>query len=171
MSWIRVACIEVSGDPVAQPRPRAFVRPNGKASVMDNGKSRPWKALIIGTAAFLKVPRELTGPIRLRILYLLPRPQRLLRPSSPYGLVPHVNVPDIDNLDKAVMDALSDYGVWKDDRQVCQLVSSKWYHGRTGKPGATVVIDQLEAGAATDDNWEDVVGSLLGEQIAIGGTQ
>jgi Holliday junction resolvase RusA-like endonuclease len=170
VSWRRVACFEVSGDPVAQPRPRAYVRPDGKASVHDNQKSRPWKAVIIGTATFERVPRGLTGPIRLQIWFMLPRPKRLLRPSSPYGLIPHVNVPDIDNLDKAVMDALSEYGVWNDDRQVCQLVSSKWYRGREKKPGATIVVDRLDEDSATQDDWEDVVGSLMREPVVLGGT-
>lgn len=171
MKWSLVASIEVSGAPVPQPRPRAYVRPNGKASVLDNGRSRPWKAAIIAMATFNRVPREISDPVRLRILYLMPRPQRLMRPSSPYGLVPHVNVPDIDNLDKAVMDALSEYRVWMDDRQVFQLVSSKWYHGRDGKPGAIVAIERLESGPDTDDNWEDVFSGLAEELSLPGGAQ
>lgn len=143
MTWETVAELKVSGEPIAQPRPRAFVGTNGKAAVYDKGKASPWRDRVHVAASIGEVPKGLTGPIRLGLLFELPRPKRLRKGTSPCGLVPHTNVPDIDNLAKAVMDALSVYGVWKDDRQVHALFASKWYVGMSTTEGVTIKIERL----------------------------
>jgi Holliday junction resolvase RusA-like endonuclease len=54
----------------------------------------------------------------------------------------HIAKPDLDNLAKAVMDAISDLGtIWRDDSQVAALRMSKMYTGCGG--GCTVVIKPL----------------------------
>jgi Holliday junction resolvase RusA-like endonuclease len=138
--WRFLGELTVCAKPVAQSRPRAYVRPNGKAGVHDDGKSRGWKAAIIGQAMRVRLPRGIAAPIRLDVTFELPRPKRLGAGANE----PHVNVPDLDNLLKAVMDALSEYGVWKDDRQVAEIRASKWYHAAGGTPLAVVVIDRME---------------------------
>lgn len=125
--WELVGILTVKGEPVAQPRPRAYVRPNGKAGTYDNGRARGWKREIQLAAARAKLPRRLVGPIRLEINFFLGRPARLKTKSSPAEPIPHTNVPDIDNLTKAVMDALNEYGLWRDDRQVAELCAYKRY--------------------------------------------
>lgn len=137
--WCFVAELAVFGAPVGQPRPRAYVRPSGKAGTFDDGKARPWKAAIVGEAMRARLPRELAGPIRLDVSFEMPRPKRL---GKRYR-VRHVNVPDLDNLLKAVMDALGEYGLWKDDRQVAEVRATKWYHDAGAQPHAVVVIDEL----------------------------
>jgi crossover junction endodeoxyribonuclease RusA len=136
--WAFVGELRIRGLPVAQSRPRAYVRPSGKGGVYDDGKSRGWKSEVIGEAMRSKLPRGITGPIRLFVSFEMPRPKRLKEAQAS----PHVNVPDLDNLLKAVMDALSEYGVWKDDRQVVEFSASKWYHRDGGEPHALVVIDK-----------------------------
>ena len=39
----------------------------------------------------------------------------------------HTKRPDLDNLNKAILDAIGDANLWKDDSLVCELVSSKHY--------------------------------------------
>ena len=146
--WNLVGMIHVSGEPKPQPRPRAFVRPNGKAGTYDNGKAKAWKQEIIVEAIRAKFPKRLVGPIRLQAEFYLPRPERLRKKDSPTEAVPHINVPDIDNLLKAVMDALSVYGLWKDDRQVAEVAAYKRYVGldvrQWNGPHAVIEISQME---------------------------
>lgn len=60
-----------------------------------------------------------------------------LRTEAP---VWHTGKPDTDNLLKAVMDALTQLGVWKDDAQVCEVHSLKQY---AAEPGAKITISVL----------------------------
>ena len=54
--WTFAGELTVWGVPVGQPRPRAYVRPNGKAGTFDDGKARPWKAAIAGEAMRARLP-------------------------------------------------------------------------------------------------------------------
>ena len=48
---------------------------------------------------------------------------------------------DVDKLARAVLDALTDAALWKDDSQVAQLVAEKrWYDGRLGA-GVHVTVE------------------------------
>ena len=73
----------------------------------------------------------MTGPIRLQLDFFLPRPKAHLdkhgwpKPKSP---VWHPKKPDLDNLIKAVTDAITDtQRVWLDDSQVYQITATKTY--------------------------------------------
>jgi len=63
-----------------------------------------------------------TGPVRVRLCFALPRPQRLSRQASRS----HVKRPDVDKLARAALDALTGV-LWKDDSQVCSLTAIKTY--------------------------------------------
>ena len=54
----------------------------------------------------------------------------------------HIKRPDLDNLNKAVLDAFGDAGLIKNDSQVVTLVSRKVY--TTGQQGALIKIEGLE---------------------------
>jgi Holliday junction resolvase RusA-like endonuclease len=75
----------------------------------------------------------------------MPRPKSMKKTAA---TTPHTKKPDIDNLLKAVMDALTDIKIWRDDSFVCLTHSSKWYAG--GRSGAHITIctgfNQQEAG-------------------------
>lgn len=59
-----------------------------------------------------------------------------IRPTAP-GY--HTGTPDADNLAKAIMDALTQLRVWKDDAQVAHLIVRKLYDDGRG-PGCLVSI-------------------------------
>jgi Holliday junction resolvase RusA-like endonuclease len=81
------------------------------------------------------------GPLALHLTFYLTRPQRLMRKADPIGPVSHVATPDVDNLTKAVMDALTDTKrVWRDDSQVQDLLVSKRYSGKNGVTGCLISI-------------------------------
>ena len=129
----------IPGIPKAQPRARAFSF-NGRARMYDPGTAEAWKQCIAQAVAphVPKVPLE--GPLRVDIDLFFPRPKRLCRKCDPDNPLPHVAKPDRDNAEKAVLDALTQLGVWRDDCQVCQGAVRKWYAGKGSAPGAILRI-------------------------------
>ena len=78
----------------------------------------------------------------------MPRPKRhyrkgkfshVLKDDSP---VFHISKPDCDNLSKAVLDAMTDAGVIKDDSIVVNHIIYKKY--ATSEPGVKIQIEELE---------------------------
>lgn len=118
----------IDGLPKAQPRPRAFARA-GHARVYDPGTAEGWK----GAVALALRPwagKRVGGPVRLSLLFSFLRPAShrtgagVLRKGAP---VEHVSKPDADNLVKAVLDACTGIGIWRDDTQVVSLTAQKRY--------------------------------------------
>jgi Holliday junction resolvase RusA-like endonuclease len=141
--------IFIPGLPKAQPRPRAFARNMGggkfAARVYDAGTAEGWKSCIAAALADKRpsVPHE--GALRLDARFLMPRPKCLMRKNDPAGLIPHTSKPDRDNLDKAVMDTLTQIGFVRDDCIVCSGLIEKFYHGKTGVAGVHLVLKKLDA--------------------------
>lgn len=118
----------VEGNPVPQGRPRFFRRGN-HVGAYDPAKSRVWKKLVADTASAHGC-KPLDGPLYLSAHF------RIQRPKTMTVIEPHYKRPDIDNLIKALKDALT--GIcWHDDAQVCFLITSKTY---SDTPGVDVEI-------------------------------
>jgi len=141
VSAIRFA---VRGLPKAQPRPKAFKR-GAHAGVYDPGTAGEWKALVADAARAHRPDVPLEGPLSLSIDFLLPRPKGLMRKKDPHHEIPHTSKPDRDNLEKAVLDALTQDGWWRDDAQVCAGEVRKLYHAKDGVPGARITIAEVVA--------------------------
>ena len=78
-----------------------------------------------------------TGALRLEVEFFLPR-------SKAHKHDDYVAVkPDIDNLLKSTMDALSNAGVWHDDAQVAAIVSTKRYESANQAIGAVIRLEAL----------------------------
>ena len=127
----------ITGTPKAQPRVKAYSR-GGRAGVYDPGTANEWKNQIkveMKNHANLMID----APISVQLQFLMPRPKshfgtgknaENLKLSAPYC---HTKKPDIDNLAKAVFDALTDMGVWKDDSQIVfTLINKKYSAWATG---------------------------------------
>lgn len=138
------------GTPKGQPRPRAFARkmPNGAviARVYEAGTAEAFKSAIALAAREHTPFKPLDGPIALELHFVFPRPKMHFRAGgrlhekAPYW---HTGKPDRDNLEKAVMDALTTLGMWRDDGQVCSGPVAKRYANEGEKPGVHVQIDLL----------------------------
>ena len=80
---------------------------------------------------------KIETPVCLTLVFSMPRPKShfnskgVLKPSAPHW---HAQKPDADNLAKAVMDCLTELGVWEDDDQVVILKVVKQFAdgGNTG---------------------------------------
>lgn len=106
--------------PIAQPRPRTAVI-NNRPVVMSAPKKHPvnqFKASVAYTArAHYKGP-VLQGPVKLTLVFVMPRPQNMIWKTKPMPREWHTKKPDKDNMEKAFKDALSGV-IWRDDSQVC----------------------------------------------------
>ena len=139
MSWQSVCVFDVQGIPKGQPRPRAFAR-GGRAAVYDPGTAEGWKGAIALAARPYLPPAPLDCPLRLTVAFFFPRPGRLSSKKSPDEQIPHTAKPDADNALKAVMDCLTQIGMWRDDALVCSTIVEKYYAAKTQAPGAVIQV-------------------------------
>lgn len=109
----------------------------------DPGTANAWKMLVRNTAMrpWDRMGRHVfVGPVYVQINWFMPRPKShhtskgALKASAPRW---HECKPDADNLEKAVLDALTDLGLWRDDSQVCHVSKSKIYGEH---PGALIIV-------------------------------
>lgn len=133
----------VMGLPKPQSRPRAFVR--GKHAAVYSPVTE-WRNDVKYAAA---QQEPVQGAVKVMIVYHFHRPKShygtgknsgILKDSSPYWMTKR---PDLDNLNKAVLDALQDGGLLRDDSAVVHLESMKRYINKESKQGANISILKL----------------------------
>jgi len=119
-----------AGIPKAQPRVKAFVR-GGHAGIYTPDSAETWKQEVRRQAVANAPESIIAGVVRIELDFFLPRPKAHLdrhgvpKPKSP---VWHCKKPDLDNLIKAVTDAITDtQKVWLDDSQICEITATKTY--------------------------------------------
>jgi Holliday junction resolvase RusA-like endonuclease len=76
-----------------------------------------------------------------RMQFRVARPPSVPARKRRHPVVP----PDLDKLVRAVMDALTEAGVWADDAQVCSIRASMRYAGEGEQPGVLVDVRRLDA--------------------------
>ena len=88
----------------------------------------------------------ITGPVTLRISFLVPRPASVSEKKRPYPTV----APDLDKLIRGVGDALKEAGVYRDDSQVVCIQATKRYAGSKidDAAGAWIVISEVPPGGS-----------------------
>jgi Holliday junction resolvase RusA-like endonuclease len=122
----------VEGEPKAQPRPR-----KGKYGYFYNpDTTATWKETIQINFLVQRKPM-ITGPVILTATFFFHRATGL------HGkIVPHTVKPDADNLIKAVKDCLTRIEVYKDDSQVFEEKTRKFW--TPGKSGTEIMIEVEE---------------------------
>lgn len=125
--------ILVEGQPRPQPRPR--MARSGR--VYNPTTADEWKRAVAKACreAGAKFPKG--AAVAMDVEFYLP-----MRGAREVG-APHLATPDLDNLLKAVMDAMTRAGVWADDSQVFCLTSRKTISGGDRMPGATIVVSRI----------------------------
>ena len=132
--------IEIIGEPKGQPRPRAFARKMGAkyvARVYDADTADEWKRAVSVACCHTKygaLEGASHAPFSVRMQFGFTRPQSHFTKKGALTLnclADHTKRPDIDNLVKAVMDAVTNTQLfWVDDSQVVELLASKkWVEG------------------------------------------
>jgi Holliday junction resolvase RusA-like endonuclease len=120
----------IEGTPKTQPRSR-----KGRYGNFYNpGTADSWKEII--QIAFLTNRKpKITGAVYLKIRFYFHK-------KGIRGEQPHTVKPDKDNLEKAVMDALTSIQIWKDDCQVYGGNTEKYW--TSGESGAQISIETEE---------------------------
>jgi Holliday junction resolvase RusA-like endonuclease len=121
----------------------------------DNAKTlHPWRKKVQQHAEFVtRLHDTLTGPVRVWIRFTFDRPPshyrtgrnaHLLKDGAP-AYPTHYN--DIDKLQRAVFDALTQAEVWKDDGLIIDVRARKFYAGEDelalDRAGVDVIVEPL----------------------------
>lgn len=143
--------LHVIGLPKGQPRARACIR-GGHAATYNPSNADDWKACIAAAVkeslngrTDLTMP-IFTGPTRVDCTFFFPRPKAHFRKNGSIRLdapVYHIAKPDRDNLDKAVLDLLTQKQILADDKQVCAGLIQKLYAAQGQAAGARIHILSL----------------------------
>jgi Holliday junction resolvase RusA-like endonuclease len=130
----------IPGEPIAQPRAKATTIGNHARmyTPTKNGIS-VYKAEIRMVAAQHYSGPPLDCPVRIDNTWVFTRPGRLVWKTKPMPRLPHTSLRDRDNLDKAVLDALT--GVMlKNDKIVYSGRVQKFYAAGDEQPHTEIVI-------------------------------
>jgi Holliday junction resolvase RusA-like endonuclease len=131
---------DIPGNPIALKRHRKGKWGNYDPSATD-------KADLLAKAMQWRPETPFNEPLVVTMSFLFSRPKShygtgknkdKLKPKSPTW---HTGTPDLDNLEKFVMDALKGF-FWKDDAICCQKFTKKTY--TEGTPGIWIQIKTLE---------------------------
>lgn len=131
--------------PISQPRPRT-VKIHGQTRTYSNPVDHPvstFKATCQITARQEYQGPPLGGPISLTIVFILPRPKIKIWKKQPMPRERHNKRPDLDNLVKSVVDALSGL-LWRDDAQIYHVDASKFVASGEEQPHVGISVWQLE---------------------------
>lgn len=126
--------------PVAQPRQRhALVVGHVRNYTPADHPVQAYKAAVMLAAKQAGIRTPIDGPVVLDVDFYLPRPKRLMRKKDPEGRIPHTARPDVDNLFKSTVDALSELA-WRDDTLIFDTRARKWYAEKDGAPRVEITI-------------------------------
>lgn len=124
---------------MGQPRPK-FARIGNGVRTYDPAKAGRYKADI--RAQVLSKPHSIMeGPLVMICEFYMMHPKAHYNTKGLKNTAPlwHEKKPDLDNMIKAVKDALKGI-VWRDDSQVCSLYASKKYREA---PGILIVVQDI----------------------------
>lgn len=153
--------IQVPGIPIPQGSKTAHVL-KGRAILRDANASKlkPWRKHVRAVAEdATRYHDTITGPVRVWVRFTFNRPPshyrtgrnaHLLKDQAPtYPTAKN----DVDKLQRAIFDALTDAHVWKDDGQVVDVRARKFYADEheyaLPHPGVVIILEPLTQGPTT----------------------
>ena len=141
-SFVRLLDVRINLEPIGKGRPR--VTRQGRAYTPK--ATRDWEQ---AAAAVLACAWAGAGPIDTPCEVLIRaykrRPKHYRKSGAGAGPLWAPKKPDIDNVAKAVLDALTLAGVWTDDALVCRLLVEKLECAHGVEPCVEVVVSALQA--------------------------
>lgn len=129
--------VTVPGQPVPKARPR-FSSKSGTAYTPK--RTKDYEAHL---KKYIKplVKELLLGPVHVHLNVVFKRPMYMSKSIYSEGLILHTKRPDLDNVIKAVLDALN--SVLNDDSQVCKISATKYYAEKHREPRTEIEISKL----------------------------
>jgi Holliday junction resolvase RusA-like endonuclease len=135
-----VIAFSMNGEPRGKGRPRATVRA-GFARVYTDAATRKYEASVRAVAQKAMAGRDpLEGPLSLSLRFRMPIPKsatKRAKAGMASGEIAHCSRPDLDNCQKALMDAMNGV-VFCDDGQVVRAFTTKLY---AEQPGVDVRVE------------------------------
>lgn len=132
----------VPGQPYGKGRPRVG-KVNGRPRMFTPEKTVSYEGLVSWTAQAAMAGRALfEGPVRVNLFICCQIPASWSKKKQAQARNHEIHPttkPDIDNVEKAIFDAINSV-VWKDDVQVVDVVKSKRYGDH---PGVAVEVTAL----------------------------
>lgn len=135
------------------PAPQGSKRHVGNGRMVESSKAvGPWREAVRAEAqrvSWHDIPGS-GDPVQVTIMFLLPRPnghystakgkRNMVKPSAPK--LPATR-PDLDKLERAVLDGLVMGGVMADDSSVVSLTARKVYASNGEAPGAIIEVEAM----------------------------
>lgn len=148
-----IAYTWVPGNPAPQGSKKGYAR-NGKVVMVESSRQvRPWREDV--RWSLLGLPHETReqwpyqGAVWLVLEFVMPRPASAPKRRTP----PMTQQPDMDKLTRAVKDAITSAGVWRDD----SLVTTTMAHKRRAKvdenPGCWISVLADPHEGLTEVDW------------------
>lgn len=132
--------------PDSRPRAKARYGAGGRvvgAMAHHSHVYRAWKEAAAAQARAVWGDRPaLVGPVEVHMLVVV-RPPQTRRPRAGAAREWCERKPDVDNVAKGVLDALTDAGVWSDDVQVVRLVADRCWGAVGERPRGVTAEQQL----------------------------
>ena len=131
--------MELEGNPIAQKRPRIARGPNSSwcyDSQKELKDGSQWQL----RSQFREPP--LTVPVSIDLIFFMPIPKStsaFKKRQMQNGIIAHTKKPDIDNLQKFILDCMNKL-VFEDDSQVCEIRAKKIY---SSKPATLIRVIPL----------------------------
>lgn len=143
----------VPGIPVPKGRPRAC-RIGGRIHIYTPKATARWEKEVSRVAMVNRPDAPIDGPVYVELVFVMPRPKTAKKRTS------HTVKPDLDNLEKAVLDAIQETSTrvpglkkkvriplfYKNDSQVCGKTSVKRYPVSDEAVGVHILVAELEDG-------------------------
>lgn len=128
--------LTIPGLPISQGSKNAYRTKSGRTILVETRANElaQYRARVALVAANLRRP-EYDCPLALYVEFVLPRPAR------PKFDMPAV-APDLDKFQRAIFDALTEAGVWKDDARAVKVTALKRYARRDESPHTRLVLGQ-----------------------------
>lgn len=146
----RTVTIDVRGTPRPQGSLQAFKGKHGGIATKYAQTVWDWRHQV-QAAVMEKISGDpFDGPCELRLGFELVRPASHYLPANSRRAVPVVRpnaaswphtAPDLDKLVRAIGDACTDAGLWRDDGQVVSLHAAKRW--ATGLPGVLITVSEV----------------------------
>jgi Holliday junction resolvase RusA-like endonuclease len=130
--------IFIPGEPIAQPRVKVSTKGGfARAYTERDHPIHAYKQAV--RLAYVNAGGEvLEGPVSIKIVCLFDRPKSHSKKRRQYT-EPKTTKPDLDNVGKAILDALNEIA-YNDDGQVFMLTIAKWYVGPCDSAGTMIEV-------------------------------